>query len=94
MPGAACCRFGAFIGALTGVLLAAAPCLAQTYPAAPVKVVVPFGAGGATDILARVFSERLAAESRPAVHRREPRRRSRPDRRRGRCPLARRRLRH
>ena len=34
--------------------------MAQTYPAAPVKVVVPFGAGGATDILARVFSERLA----------------------------------
>jgi len=33
---------------------------AQSYPAAPVKVVVPFGAGGATDILARVFSDRLA----------------------------------
>lgn len=32
---------------------------AQTYPSAPVKVVVPFGAGGATDILARVFSDRL-----------------------------------
>ena len=34
---------------------------AQTYPSAPVKVIVPFGAGGATDILARVFSERLQA---------------------------------
>src|SRR6185295_6571492 len=51
--------FGAIIG---GVLLAACltPASAQSYPSAPVKVVVPFGAGGATDILARVFSERLA----------------------------------
>jgi tripartite-type tricarboxylate transporter receptor subunit TctC len=33
--------------------------VAQTYPTAPVKVVVPFGAGGATDLLARVFAEQL-----------------------------------
>jgi tripartite-type tricarboxylate transporter receptor subunit TctC len=32
---------------------------AQTYPSAPVRVIVPFGAGGATDVLARVFSDRL-----------------------------------
>ena len=32
---------------------------AQSYPSGPVKVIVPFGAGGATDILARIFSERL-----------------------------------
>ena len=45
---------------LTGLVAAGAmPASAQTYPSAPVKVVVPFGAGGATDILARVFSERL-----------------------------------
>ncbi len=43
------------------VVAAAVPGLAQTYPTAPVRVVVPFGAGGATDILARVFSERLQA---------------------------------
>ena len=43
-----------------GIALGATPARAQTYPAAPVKVVVPFGAGGATDILARVFSDRLA----------------------------------
>lgn len=32
----------------------------QSYPTGPVRVLVPFGAGGATDILARVFSDRLA----------------------------------
>lgn len=40
-------------------LLTTATATAQSYPSGPVKVVVPFGAGGATDILARVFSERL-----------------------------------
>ena len=60
MSSSARCRFGAIIG--TGVLLAAAamtPCLAQTYPSGPVRVVVPYGAGGATDVLARVFAEYL-----------------------------------
>ena len=32
---------------------------AQTYPSGPVKVIVPFAAGGATDILGRVFADRL-----------------------------------
>jgi tripartite-type tricarboxylate transporter receptor subunit TctC len=35
------------------------PALAQTYPAKPVKVVVPFAAGGAVDILTRVLAEKL-----------------------------------
>src|SRR5215212_5751403 len=58
MSGSARRSFGAIIGSM--VLLSTAPARAQGYPAAPVKVVVPFGAGGATDILARVFSDRLA----------------------------------
>ncbi len=49
---------GAIVAALAG-LLSGGTAAAQTYPSAPVKVIVPFGAGGATDILARVFSERL-----------------------------------
>lgn len=32
---------------------------AQSYPNAPVRVVVPYGAGGATDVLARVFADYL-----------------------------------
>ena len=45
--------------AAVALLLCAVEVGAQPYPAAPVKVIVPFGAGGATDILARVFAERL-----------------------------------
>ncbi|CAN0149174.1 unnamed protein product, partial [Phaeothamnion confervicola] len=46
------------LGIVAGVLLAASAS-AQTYPTAPVRVLVPFGAGGATDVVARVFAERL-----------------------------------
>jgi tripartite-type tricarboxylate transporter receptor subunit TctC len=46
-------------------LLATTPLHAQKYPERPVRAVVPFPAGGGTDILARLFlqrlSERLAA---------------------------------
>jgi tripartite-type tricarboxylate transporter receptor subunit TctC len=40
-------------------LLAATAAGAQAYPTSPVRVVVPFGAGGATDVLARVFADQL-----------------------------------
>ncbi|MBT2298998.1 tripartite tricarboxylate transporter substrate binding protein [Variovorax paradoxus] len=33
---------------------------AQTYPNKPIKMVVPFAAGGGTDVLARVIGEKLA----------------------------------
>src|SRR5215472_16463349 len=41
--------------------LAAAPAHAQNYPTRPIKVVVPFPAGGPTDGLARIISDRLGA---------------------------------
>jgi tripartite-type tricarboxylate transporter receptor subunit TctC len=44
---------------LTGVL-ASAGVAAQSYPAKPVRLVVPFPAGGATDVLARTISQRAA----------------------------------
>lgn len=48
----------------TRILLAAALCastaaLAQGYPTKPVRVIVPFSAGGATDIVTRVVSQKL-----------------------------------
>lgn len=35
---------------------------AQTYPARPVTVIVPFGAGGSTDVVGRIITERLTAK--------------------------------
>jgi tripartite-type tricarboxylate transporter receptor subunit TctC len=45
---------------LAALLLVAGGAFAQTYPAKPVKIIVPFTAGSATDILARVVGDRLA----------------------------------
>jgi tripartite-type tricarboxylate transporter receptor subunit TctC len=40
--------------------LATLPAAAQTFPSRPVKLVVPYAAGGTGDIVARIISERLA----------------------------------
>ncbi len=45
--------------ALLGALLAAAGAWAQNYPNKPVRVIVPFSAGGATDIVARIVGQKL-----------------------------------
>ena len=43
-------------------LLSALPALAQTWPARPVHVIVPFAAGGSVDIVARLLGQRLGDE--------------------------------
>ena len=40
--------------------LAAAPALAQTWPERPIRLIVPFPAGGPTDIIARVVTQHMA----------------------------------
>jgi len=50
------------IVAVAGALLASlGAAQAQTYPSGPIKIIVPFTAGSATDILARTAGERLSA---------------------------------
>jgi tripartite-type tricarboxylate transporter receptor subunit TctC len=43
----------------TPAALLAAPALAQTWPAQPVRGIVPFAAGSATDTVSRLFAERM-----------------------------------
>ncbi|MBU8539965.1 Bug family tripartite tricarboxylate transporter substrate binding protein [Falsiroseomonas tokyonensis] len=48
-----------------GALLAApsiAPAWAQDFPARPIRLVIPFPAGGPTDVYARFYSERMSRE--------------------------------
>jgi tripartite-type tricarboxylate transporter receptor subunit TctC len=47
--------------ALAATLIATTTALAQQYPSKPVRFVVPYAAGGATDLIARVIGERLSA---------------------------------
>jgi len=45
--------------ALAAALLAPALCSAQPYPARPVTVIVPFPAGGPSDVVARIVAEQM-----------------------------------
>jgi len=55
-------RRGALAGA--GALissLGAAPAMAQSWPDRPVRLIVPYAAGGPTDVVARLLAERMSA---------------------------------
>jgi len=52
-------RTTALLLACVATLLAALPAWAQPYPSRPVKIIVPYGAGGPADIYARVLGARM-----------------------------------
>jgi len=41
------------------IMIAAAPAFSQGYPSRPVRIVVPFAAGAATDIIARIIGQKM-----------------------------------
>ena len=47
---------------IAAVLAAAASAQAQQYPTRPIRIIVPFPAGGTADIMPRIFGEKLAAK--------------------------------
>jgi tripartite-type tricarboxylate transporter receptor subunit TctC len=53
-------RRTALAGMASGVMAGRAS--AQAWPAKPISIIVPFAAGGPTDLMARIFGERMAKE--------------------------------
>jgi len=50
----------AVMAAIMAVVIAAAPAFSQTYPAKPVRMIVPFAPGGPLDIHARIVGQKLS----------------------------------
>lgn len=53
---------GLILAGLMSVSVYLSPAIAADFPTKPVTLIVPFGAGGGTDTMARVFAKALSAE--------------------------------
>jgi len=50
---------GGLLPIALGCLVAAGSAIAQPYPSKPIRMVIPFGAGGSTDVLVRIVATRM-----------------------------------
>jgi tripartite-type tricarboxylate transporter receptor subunit TctC len=48
-----------FVLAIVAILAFATPASAQTFPTRPITIIVPFSAGGPSDVMARILAERM-----------------------------------
>src|SRR5258708_34533955 len=57
---------GVVIGGLSAIIGSSTLAVAQSttagYPSQPVRIVIPFAAGGATDVTARILGQKMAEE--------------------------------
>jgi tripartite-type tricarboxylate transporter receptor subunit TctC len=51
---------GRAVVALSALMLAATPLAAQNFPTRPITVIVPFAAGGPTDVISRIVTDNMA----------------------------------
>ena len=55
-------QFKRWLGVVLSAVLLPSVAVAETYPAKPIRIVVPFAAGGAVDVVARAVGQRMSEQ--------------------------------